>query len=161
MTRQTSPESVLAWSLTEGSKTNYSASLVIQFLPLENEGKNLVSAGHHYTCSSYFARLLRRSNTLMHACEMFATLKLRELSLLLRILMIIYFVLTGKKKWYQWFLNQGRTGQEKVTMCANLLREIKWRLISSLIDHLPHHLSHQILTNQTSLSENEQTEKYQ
>lgn len=66
-----------------------------------------------------------------------------------------------KKKWYQWFLNQGRTGQEKVTMCANLLREIKWRLISSLIDHLPHHLSHQILTNQTSLSENEQTEKYQ
>ena len=59
-----------------------------------------------------------------------------------------------KKKWYQWFLNQGRTGQEKVTMCGNLLREIKWRLISSLIDHLPHHLSHQILTNQTSLPEN-------
>ena len=36
-------------------------------------------------------------NTVMHTCEMFATLKLRKWSLLLHILMIINFVLTGKK----------------------------------------------------------------
>lgn len=43
-------------------------------------------------------------------------------------------------------LSQGSTSQAENTVCGNFLGENKWRPTSSLIDHLPHHLSHQIWT---------------